>query len=179
MNTRTFRLPVSILAGAALLATPALADDGEGEVPNSLSAINACRTIEADSERLACYDREVTSFTRAAQEGEVRVVDREDAKKARRSLFGFSLPFKDIFGGDDKEDVQQTLVSTVTSVRPLRGGEYQFRIEEGDAVWETTNSPARLRAPQVGDKVEFKKALFNSYWISFDGQIGVKGKRVG
>ena len=175
MKFRTLSLPLFVIP---LLSAPAMAQT-EVNVADSdqLDALRACRSIAEDAARLECYDQAAGSLTEAVDKGEVQVVDKEDVKEARRGLFGFSLPKIKLFGGDDDGEQLKMLESTITSVRQTRGG-YIFRIEEGNALWQIKNAPMRLRAPEVGDKVVFKKASLNSFFIRIDGQIGVKGTRV-
>lgn len=171
---------ISILAVTAVVFAP-LGASAQPEVnvadSGQLEALRACRDIAEDSARLACYDSAAGSLTEAVDKGEVQVVDKEDVKEARRGLFGFSLPKIKLFGGGDDGEQLKMLESTITSVRRIRGG-YIFRIEEGDATWQIKNAPMRLRPPEVGDKVVFKKASLGSFFIRIDGQIGIKGTRV-
>lgn len=170
------------LAAGMLLAFPASAlaqDDDAGDTPNQFDAMTACRDIADDSARLACYDNAIASVVAATESGELQIVDRDDVRKTRRRLFGFSLPDIGLFGGgDDEDDELDMLETTVTSVRQLRRDAWVFQTEEG-AVWQINDAPMRLRGPQVGQTVVFKKASFGSYFIRINGQIGVKGRRIG
>ena len=69
-----------------------------------VSAVQACQQIKEDAARLACYDRSVAALTSASERGDVSIVDREQMRAARRSLFGFSIPGLPFFSGSkDKE----------------------------------------------------------------------------
>ena len=147
--------------------------------PRQLSAIDACRAIAADTARLACFDREAAALLAATASGQVSVVDRADMKAARRSLFGFALPRLPFFSGDKSaEDTVDQIESTIRSVQPIDNGRYRMTLADGDAVWETTESPMRLNMPRRGDKIVIKKASLGSYFLRIGGQIGVKGQRV-
>ena len=163
----------------ALIAGPVAA--AKPVVPRAphLGAIEACRAIAADPARLACFDRESAALLAATKSGQLSVIDRADMRAARRSLFGFSLPRLPFFSGDKSaEDSVDELESTIRSVQQLRGGHYRLVLADDNAVWETTESPMRLRPPRSGDKIVIKKASLGSYFLRIAGQIGVKGYRV-
>lgn len=172
------RLAATAFALAALSSVtataPALGQEAAQASSEPLDALRACRAIEEEGERLACYDREVAAVLGASEKGEVQVVRKEEVEKTRRGLFGFRLPKIGLFGGDDSE--MNLLRSTITKVRPIRRG-WIITIEEG-SVWQLNSVPSRLRPPKVGDPVEFKKAALGSYFVRIDGQMGVKGRRI-
>lgn len=150
----------------------------EAVQPSEFEALKTCRSIAADAERLACFDRAVGVVVAAEESGELRIVDKEAAKQTQRRLFGFSLPDIGLFGDGDKDDELDELETTITSVRQIRSDAWVFQTEEG-AVWQITNTPSRLRALRSGQSVVFKKASLGSYFIRIAGQIGIKGKRIG
>ena len=180
----------TMLAAAAALATFVIApatshakdkQDSENRDPQVLADLKACQPITDSAQRLACYDRATVALIASADSGEVRMVDKEEAKAVRRSLFGFSLPRIALFGGGKEKGAEEevkVLQTTVTRVRALPAGKFLFRIAEGDAEWQTTDAPMAMDAPRVGDKVTLERAALGSYWVKFDGQRAVKGKRV-
>lgn len=189
--TRIFALLVLAFGGiVAGSAVPATAQESAREravaqaLPQSathVEALKACKAIADSEQRLACYDQSVGAIIAATDQGEVRIVDKEDVEQARRGLFGFSIPSLKIFGDDSDGRSGETadmLQSTITEVAYLRSGAINFRIAEGDAVWQISNPPQRLRTVKKGDPVEFKKAALGTYFIRIDGQLGVKGKRL-
>lgn len=169
------------LLGMAFVSGHAAAQDGAseaGEDTNFVATLSSCRGLADDSARLACYDREVTSFVDAASRDEVRIVDSDDIRDTRRRLFGFSLPRISLFGNGEDGDELTELDSTITRVRKINYNTYQFQIEEGDAWWQYKIQSVRSRAPEVGDPVTLKKATLGAYFIRVDGRRGVKGIRV-
>jgi hypothetical protein len=182
MIRQFFHFPVAALAALTILTAPAQAQDASGsKTPDALSELARCRALTDPTSRLACYDKEASALLAATEEGTVRVVDTEEVKTIRRSLFGFSLPRIGLFGGGKEKGEQEevTLINTtITDVRALSYGKYQFTIAEGDATWQTTEAPVALRKPKVGDAVELERAALGSYWVRFEGQRTVKGKRV-
>lgn len=171
--------PVAVIIGFACSAYSfsAVAKDKEPPASARLNALAACQSITADALRLSCYDREARALTSAAQAGDVRVVDRADIRTVRRSLFGFSIPRIGLFGGGD-EDIADEMTSTIKSVEELGRGRYRIVIADGNAVWETIDSPMRLDPPRPGNKIVIKRASLGSFFLRIDGQLGVKGHRV-
>jgi hypothetical protein len=166
----------------ALLPQPGVAAEAEaGRVPPAVAKLSQCKALKDDAARLACFDRETDVLIAAVDQGEVKVVDREQAKTMRRSLFGFNLPKLGLFGGGNNDASNEDIAvldSTITSLSALPRGRWQFSIAEGGAHWETTDAPSRLVTPKVGQKVQLERAALGSYWIRFNGQRGVKGRRV-
>ncbi|OBX19142.1 hypothetical protein A9995_08360 [Erythrobacter sp. QSSC1-22B] len=161
-------------------ASVAVAHDSPASQVSSsdhIAELKACRGIAVEAQRLACFDRSVGAIIAAADSGEVKVVDREDVRETRRSLFGFALPRLGIFGSvDDEEDISM-LTSSITGVRRLPRDTYIITIAEGSK-WQVNNAPLRLRPPEVGNSIVLKKASLGSFLIRIDGQIGVKGRRI-
>lgn len=175
------RRRTAICACVALVLYPAAAIAQDEREANALDPLKACQAEPDPAKRLACYDAAVADVVAASDQGELRIVDAETVRKTRRSLFGFSLPDFGIFGGDDEEEEKDgldVLETTVTSVRYLTSSAFTFRIAEGDALWEVDDAPRRLLRVESGDPVVIKKAALGSYFIRFNGQNGVKGRRV-
>lgn len=169
-------LPIVVIA---LLAGPALAKDPPKQSP-MVAALEACRAIADPTQRLACYDKEAGALLAATQAGEVSVVDKSEMRKARKSLFGFSMPNLPFFSGDDSaNEVSDTLESTVTQASGIGYGKFRLTIAEGNAVWETTETYGTMRDPRPGDKISIKRGPLGSYLLRIGNNRGVKGKRVG
>lgn len=187
MNRQTATRLTGALKGAGLatllaLGAAASAQDNDDLASSPLvDKLATCTAITDDAARLACFDREVGAFVGAANEGEVKVVEKEEITKARRKLFGYSVPDAGIFKADSKEEEEanRRLTSTITRVRQIGSKEYYIWIEEGDAQWRMKSSSIRFRAPEVGDTVEFQPATMGTYWIKVNGRKGVRGNRVG
>jgi hypothetical protein len=181
---RSFRRPVAIgLAtfGLALGTSLAATAQSPAEAPaGPLADLRACRALASESERLACYDAKVDVLLGAEDAGDVRVIDREEARQTRRKLFGLPLPDIRIFKADDKDEATESsdlFETTIASARQLGKGSWRFTTAEG-AVWEINNPPRRLAPIEAGDKVVFKRASLGYFFIRINGQLGVKGRRV-
>jgi hypothetical protein len=171
-----------VAASAAVVATvPASAKGKDKPAPSPLvTAIDRCRQIGDPTQRLACYDNAAGALVQAANTGTVAIVDQGEIRKARRSLFGFTLPKIPFFSGDSTADeAQRQLDSTITSVRPLNNGYFRIVIADNNAVWETTDSSISFDPPKAGQKISILRGPLGSYFLRIDGQVGVRGRRVG
>jgi hypothetical protein len=160
-----------IAAGSAHAAKPSLSGN-----PAQVQRLMDCRSIAAADQRLACFDRESAAMASAIQANDLVFVDREKARAAKRSLFGFSIPdFGGIFGGGDDEVKQ--IDSTVRSVGRNPYGGLMITLADG-SVWSQTDDYPGLD-PRPGKKVIVKRGTLGSFWLSIPGQSGIKVKRVG
>lgn len=168
-----FGIIVATLAPAA----PAAA---EKRASNPLiEAVTACRSERDDAARLRCFDAATATLAEAESSGKVVVVDREDVRRTRRSLFGFSLPKLPFFSGDDSaKDQQDELTATIADAGSLGHDKYRIRLDDG-AIWETTEGWPTVDAPRRGDTVVIKRGALGSYMIRIAGQRGLRAKRVG
>lgn len=166
---------IGIGTAAALLATvPAAAQDRS---PPVVGEVMKCRAETDDGKRLACYDKAAGALAQATSDGSIAVVSREDARKTRRSLFGFSIPKLPFFSGDKSaEDMPDRIETSVKSARMLRDGNLTIVMEDG-AVWRTTE-PSR-QVPKPGAKALIKSAALGSYFIIIDGGRALRAMRVG
>ncbi len=177
-----FTTAVCGIAAAAFVTVPANAQAQSEAAANPgndpfISQLERCRILPKDSDRLTCFDEEVSALISAANAGEVKIVQAQDITKARQRLFGFSLPKIGLFGSGDEEEFT-TLESTITKVRQLANNEWAISIEEGDAVWQMKSTVIHTKAPAVGDPVEFKPAAMGTYWIRVAGRKGIRGSRI-
>ncbi|MEL7198942.1 MAG: hypothetical protein AAGL10_11570 [Pseudomonadota bacterium] len=178
---------LAIAAGAVSLATPSVfAQDNRSDgsqLSNSplVGQLRGCTQISNDAQRLACFDREVGAFVGATTKGDVKVVEAEQITDARKKLYGYSIPDAGVFEAATDEDKEKNkrLTSTITRVRKVGRNEWHFWIEEGNAKWRFKNNSIRVRAPEVGQTVEFRPASMGTYWIRIEGRKGVRGNRIG
>ena len=171
------------IVAAAMLAgsTAGWAKDRarKDEPPAIVRELVDCRATANRDARLACYDRQVDVFVAATEKGDIVVTDREQLQKARKGLFGFAAPIGKLlgFGGDDDDkDEIKRIETTVASVRRVEGG-WRLGFAEG-GVWEQNDVKNFVMSPKVGQKARISKAALGSYFVSVNGQPGVKFRRV-
>jgi len=173
--------PKHLVLIAALMTVAAAAAAKEKPAPSPLvSAIDRCRQIADPMQRLACYDAAAGALVQATNSGAVAVVDENEVKKVRHSLFGFSLPKIPFFSGDTTaNEAQDKIDSTITKVTALNNGYYQLVIADNNAVWVTTDDSVSFYPPKPGQKIEIIRGALGNYFLRINGQVGVRGKRVG
>lgn len=130
--------------------------------PKIFQDVVDCRKIGIESERLACYDRNVAALEVAEQSKQVYVADKEEVKKSRRGLFGFSIPDLGLFGGDDADDGKiDSIEATIRSAHEI-GGKYTFTFDDG-AVWAQTEVGYLGLVPKPGQKILIKRGAIGSF----------------
>jgi hypothetical protein len=178
--------PVRIAAAAALIAglasaAPAQRQDDRRpgqERPEVLSRVVQCRSIAAEAERLACYDREVATLDRAQASGELLAMDRNQVRRTRRSLFGLTVPNLGIFGDDNQDEEEaQRIESTIRSATTNQFGKWIIELEDG-ARWmqiDSMNLPAR---PRPGQPIRIRRAAMGSYLANVNNQTAIRVRRM-
>lgn len=168
-------LATIMLVGGA----PAIAKKNvDAGTPAQVQKLIGCRAITDPAQRLACFDRESSGVEQAIAKKDLVVVDREQARATRRSLFGFSLPgFGGLFGDDGEESVKQIESTVASSVRNGDGG-WTVRLADNTTWMQTDDTPLGL-SPKPGQKVVVRRGSMGSYYLSVNRQPGFKVKRVG
>jgi hypothetical protein len=144
----------------------------------AVSAVIGCRDQADPQARLRCYDTAAGALATATSSGSIVVVDREEVRKTRRSLFGFSVPKLPFFSGDKSQDDQQEeIVSQIASVRGLRHGLWEMDLGTA-GVWRTTEASSAAKTPKPGDTVKVRAGMLGGYFITVGNGRTVKGLRV-
>lgn len=152
------------------LAAPAFAND-TGGAQRTIDSFTRCRQIVASDARLACFDAAATELERSVRANDIRIVDRADVRKARRSLFGLTVPDAALLGGkpEDEREAFTEINSTVASARVNATGRGDIVLaDEGAPVWQTTD-PMRL-APKPGTPVRVRKGTMGGYFLNVAGR---------
>lgn len=171
------------LALATATYAPAPAQTSPQADPQGLRALAACREISNAEARLACFDREALAIQQALVKGDLIALDREEVRKTRRSLFGFSLPATRLFSKDDgreqsdKETVDN-LSAVIKSARQLPRGRWTIELEEG-GIWTQIDDRKLAIHPRPGHKIEIRGAALGSYLANVNGQIAIRVRRTG
>jgi hypothetical protein len=174
------RLPM--ITALAALASP-LAANAASTPPMApqVAALQKCRAEPDASKRLACYDQAVEALTAATQSDEVVVVERAEVRKARKGLFGFTLPRIGLLAGrdgnkDDEADASR-LESTIASANAMAYGRWRFEVE-GGALWETTETSISFQSPKAGRAVIIEAGAMGSYMAKVGNGGWVRVKRI-
>lgn len=158
------------VASAPLFAAPA--------ADQPVERLVACRQLTDPQARLACYDREAAAVAEGLARKDLMVVDREQVRSTRRSLFGLSLPRLGLFDDDDDAASQVRQVEgEIASVGRNRDGGFVFVLKDG-ARWSQIDDRPIALEPEPGDKVLIRRAALGSFMLSVNRQPGVRVQRV-
>lgn len=169
---------VAIMALAALLpaSAPARPKPKDARSNALIQALSACRAVADEKARLDCFDRASATLAEAVAKKELVVLDQQEIRETRRSLFGFSVPNIPLFRGEGGGDTGQ-LETTIAGASSLGSGKWQIRLEDG-AIWQTNESWLGLADPRPGQKIVIKRGTLGNYFLRINGQRGVRGRRV-
>ena len=167
-----------LAAGAAICALPASAQQQTSERPQALTRVLDCRTIQSPAERLACFDREVAAMQAAEASRELVVVDRQQLRRTRRSLFGLTLPSLGLFADDnDDPEIVNEITGTVRTVSQNAYRRYTFTLEDGQR-WAQIDGTDLGIEPRRGDPIRIRRAAMGSYLANVRGQIAMRVRRL-
>lgn len=159
-----------------MAATATLASSAHAQSSALLDRITACRALAPDAERLACFDRAAAELDTAKRDKALIVLDRQEVKQKRRSLFGLKLPDIDLFGRDEAKDPPiPEIDTTLTSVRAAGRDRLLFKFADG-STWRSIE--LARDTPDPGMKVKIKRAAMGTYRASFGGEYPIRVERV-
>lgn len=162
-----------VASSAAVARTPE-----REKIPPQVQQLLGCRAIADASQRLACFDQQSAAVNQAIAARDIVLIDRERARVASRSLFGFKVPnFGGLFGGGEEDEVKQ-IESTVAAVRRNPEGGWMVRLVDG-STWSQTDDTTVAVAPRKGHKAVVRRGSFGAFFLRLNGQPGVRVQRVG
>ena len=168
---------IALVAASALIGSGSAYSKPKPQTgtPAQVQRLMACRDITAAEQRLACYDRETAAMSQAIATKDLVMIDKEKARAAGRSLFGFSIPnFGGLFGtGNEVNQIDGTIKSTGRN----QDGGWVITLQDG-SVWTQTDDWPGLDA-RPGRKVTVKRGSLGSFWLVIPGENGIKVKRIG
>lgn len=151
--------------------------DAQVETPAAMVRLFDCREVVDSLERLACYDREVSSVYEAQASKDLVIADREQVKEAKKGLFGFSFPKLGIFGGDGEKEEVSSVTLELSGARMMANGLYILTMKDGGQ-WMQTDSTPVLRDPEAGEEVVISRASMGSFMAKIGTRRSFRVKRV-
>jgi hypothetical protein len=146
--------------------------------PAAITRVNACRSIAAAAERLACFDREVAAMAAAQAKGDLVAMDRQQVRRTKRSLFGLALPDLGVFGDSDSIEGDATsLETTIRRVVQNADGKYVFTLAEGGR-WQQLDSRNFIVDPAPGQTIRIRQAAMGSYLANVNKQNAIRVRRI-
>lgn len=181
MILRTGQWMTAAVAGFAAAAVPAIAAEPAKMRTPVLAKLVECRSIADDAGRLACYDVQVRQLDQAERNDEVVVVDRTQIRKARRSLFGLTLPDLSIFGNRDErggaeEEGISKIESTIARATQNANRRWVITLQDG-AKWIQVDTRTMAKLPKAGMPIVIRKAAMGSFLANIDNQIAIRVAR--
>jgi hypothetical protein len=161
----TVVLMTAALGGAALAAPP----KPEGRAA-ALQHLADCRKLVEDGAQLACYRAAAAEIETAVANGDLVVVDREQARAVRRQAFGFSLPSLSLFDRGGSSEPIDAVSLRIESATRMPDGKWLLRLEGGQ-VWRQIDTAELMRAPRPGGGVTIKSGALGSYKLSVEGGV--------
>ena len=167
-----------LIAGLSMAIPSALWGAEPPQKPEQFEALLRCRSITDSGARLACFDSASATLEAAAASREVVVVDRQQIRESKRTLFGLPIPRLELFGDDDddKEEEITSIEGVVQSAHRDEDGRWVVRLQEG-GVWRQIDSSTLGRGPKSGMKVEINRAAVGSFKMRVAGQPGIRVRR--
>ncbi|MFN4040724.1 MAG: hypothetical protein ACK4I0_03565 [Brevundimonas sp.] len=159
---------------AALTATGASAQDRT--TPEALSALRACRAVDGDAARLACFDQAARALDEGEARGDLVVVDRSEIQDTRRGLFGLDVPnvrLLERFGGQTQVDAIET---TLARAYQASRGEWVFELDDG-SVWRQVDTERLTARAAPGAAVRIRRAAMGSYFINVADARALRARR--
>lgn len=136
-----------------------------------------CLEVRDDAARLACHDAAARQLVNAARTRDVIVVDKEQVRRTRRSLFGLSLGGGDLTGRDAPAERIEALDTSIAGIRAERGGRWLLTLAEGGR-WQTTEEWGGGGEPRADAKVTVRRRALGSYVLKMEGARAVRVQRV-
>lgn len=173
-----------ILPGLVLASAASAAETPPGAPPAVVQKLLDCRAIADAGQRLACFDASVAALASGVEKREVLVADTDQVKKAKRSLFGLTLPNFNLFGATraegEKTDDRGALTeieAVIRSARPGPSGNWRLELDD-DSRWVQTDGVGLRHDPRAGMKIRIRRAAMGSYFANIDGQTAIRVKRI-
>lgn len=165
------------MAASLLLLAAAQVAPAPVATPPAFQRLVDCGELAEPETRLACFDRELAAVKGATARRDLVVVDRQQIRQTRRTLFGLTLPRLGFLDGqDDDAPEQQTFEGAIRAVSTDRTGKWLVQLD--DAVWRATELDEYQATPRVGQTAVVRRGPLGSYVMSVEGRRGVRAVRV-
>ena len=147
------------------------------EPVSPLNTIYACASIVKDTERLACFDKNVPVLKVKEEKKEIVAIDAKGIEAIERDSFGFSLPSLPKFGlsKSTKEKPDKTVqFFDVKSISKGRNGA-TITMANGH-VWRQISGELGY-IPKGNVSAKIKPAAVGTYFISLKNEKGQSGRK--
>jgi hypothetical protein len=161
------------------LAAPPVAAPAPAPAPRAaqFEALTRCRALTEPAERFACLERSALALEQAADRGDIVIIDRQQIRTTKRTLFGLSIPRLDIFGSGGEQEEISEVDGVVASAS--RNGDGRWSLElAGGARWLQIDDRVLGRSPRAGDKVRIERASLGTFMMKIGRHPGIRVRRL-
>ncbi|WP_076071158.1 hypothetical protein [Sphingomonas montana] len=170
---------VGIAVAFGVAGGPVNAADPVATAP-AIREMEKCRAVPDVATRATCYDKAFDGLQASLGRREVVLMNRGDVVKARRSLFGLTLPKLDIFsrGASAAEEAEfQTLETRIVQASQTANGRWSFLLED-QARWVQNDDEPLAVPPRPNDTIRIRKGLVGSFLANVGGQRAIRVRRI-
>jgi hypothetical protein len=164
---------IALASAGSVLASDPTPGPSRAEV---LKGLTACRAIGDPTARLDCYDKAAAAIDQAEASGDVVVVDRAQARAARRQAFGFNLSTLSIFDRAATKDEINSLATTAAEAYRGSDGRWVIVLADG-AHWRQIDDAELSTSPHQGSAIRIRHAALGSYVMNIDSQPFIRVHR--
>lgn len=157
-----------VVAAIFMISAPVVAQTTR----SNLHDLYACRAVNGEGARLACYERQAGLLEDAERRDDIAIVDKRAEQEQRRAAFGAKVS-DEARGASTLSEVRSTLVSAT----PGSSGLFVFVLADG-ARWAQVDDapiPGRLRP---GSAVIVKRTMLGGYKMTIDTRPAIKVRRL-
>jgi len=127
--------------------------------------------------RLDCFEDAARKLKAATERQDIVVVDKEQIKKTKHTLFGLPLPRIDILGGDNSQDDVKQVDGIVASAHRDGDGRWLITLQDG-AVWQQNDDRVIAREPRAGFTVRIERAAMGTFMMRIQNQPAIRVRRL-
>lgn len=182
MESMTRLRTATIVTG--LLVAPLFCGAAFAQAGDAAAPVYACRAIEDDTARLACYDRAVADLFARQEAGEVQTIDTAAIEQLERESFGFAMPsLPSLFSRRGSDETARPEISDQSA--PIRSarvdpgtGKLVVTLENGQ-VWEQIDT-ARVSTTVLRRATEarIRRAALGSYLMNLGSGPAIRVRRI-
>jgi len=142
-----------------------------------LNTIYACASIVDDTDRLACFDKNVPVLKIKEEKKEIVAIDAEGIKAIERDSFGFSLPSLPKLGLRKSTTEKSGKTVQFFDVKSISKGRNGATITMANGhVWQQVNGDLGY-IPKGNLSAKIKPASVGTFFISLKNEKGQSGRR--